>query len=186
MELTILNVRKDKMIEKRNKKNKSDTLRLSSDLIFVRHAEEIRDSDIDNNLLPLTNLGIAQAQEVSKLLENQFDIIFCSTSMRALITARIISHGEEPIQDKRLLERGWGNKKQDGNETDKEAEIRIINFLKEIMKKYSGKRILIVTHGALIKIAQNAIENNVIDRGRLNNCATIKYTKNGKKLVLKN
>ena len=166
--------------------NEERTIELYNDLIFVRHAEAVIDETLPNNLLPLTQLGAIQAEEVSKLLENQYDIVISSISNRAVMTAKAILKGKEPIQDKRLLERGWGNEQQDGKETDEEAEIRITNFLKEIIEKYKNNRIVIVTHGSLIKIAQNVIENQKLERGRINNCTTIKYTKNKEKIVIKN
>lgn len=167
-------------------KNEESTIELYNDLIFVRHAEAIIDETLPNNLLPLTELGALQAEKVSKLLENQYDIVISSISNRAVMTAKAILKGKEPIQDKRLLERGWGNEQQDGKETDEEAEIRITNFLKEIIEKYKNNRIVIVTHGSLIKIAQNVIENQKLERGRINNCTAIKYTKNKEKIVIKN
>lgn len=163
----------------------NESLNLYNDLILVRHAEAIMDNSISNNLLTLSTLGILQAQEVSKLLENKFDIVFSSTSKRAIMTANIILQGKEPIQDVRLLERGWGNIEQDGKETNEEAKIRFTNFLKEIMENYKDKRIVLVTHGALIKLAQDVIENNSIERERVNNCTTIKYTKGKEKVILR-
>lgn len=168
-----------------NKIKINESVKLYNDLILVRHAEAVEDNSISNNLLTLSTLGILQAQEVSKLLKNKFDIVFSSTSKRAIMTANIILQGKEPIQDARLLERGWGNSKQDGKETNEEAKIRFTNFLKEIIENYKNKRIVLVMHGALIKLAQDVIENNSTERERVNNCTTIKYNKNKEKKILR-
>lgn len=160
-------------------------MKLYNELILVRHAESVINSSISNDLLPLTELGIKQAKEVSKLLENKFDIIISSISQRAIMTANIISRGKEPIQDYRLIERGWGNIKRDGKETDEEARKRFISFLTDIIQQYKDKRIVIVTHGALMKLAQDVIEGNCNIRDNVNNCTVIKYNKNKEKLILR-
>ncbi len=151
-------------------------MELHNDIIFVRHAENVCDESIDNALLPLSETGVQQAQHVAKLLDNAFDVVYCSTSFRTLATAKIISGSLTPQQDARLLERGWGNSSSDGNETDDEARTRISEFLSSIDNLYDNKRILIVTHGALIKLAQDVIENNISPRSRVNNCMVVEYS----------
>lgn len=96
-------------------------MKLFNDLILVRHGESVLDNSIPNDLLPLTEVGIKQAKEAQKILQNKFDIVISSTSKRAIMTAKIIAEGKEPLQDERLIERGWGNKEKDGKETDEEA-----------------------------------------------------------------
>lgn len=160
-------------------------MELKNDLIFVRHAECVCDNTIANNLLPLTAFGIVQANEALNILQNQFDVVFCSTSLRAVETAKILAQGKEPIQDRRLLERGWGNAEGNGKETDQEAKNRFECFLTDILQKYEGKRILLVTHGSLIKLAQDVIEQKSAPRDDVNHCSIIKYNQNKQKVILK-
>lgn len=108
-----------------------------------------------------------------------------SISQRAIETAQIIAKEKCIEVDDRLLERGWGNENQDGKETDAEAKSRFKKFLRDILERYSNKRILLVTHGSLIKLAQDVIENNCIERERVNNCTIIKYNKNKEKEIMK-
>lgn len=160
-------------------------MKLYNDLILVRHGESVINDNISNDLLPLTEFGKIQAKEVSTLLEDKFDIVISSVAKRAIMTAKIISNGNDPILDVRLLERGWGNKEKNGKETDEEAKVRFTAFLKDILDKYNQERIVIVTHGSLIKIAQNVIEEKTLPRDIVNNCTVIKYDKNKNKIILR-
>ena len=160
-------------------------MKLFNDLILVRHGESVLDNSIPNDLLPLTEVGIKQAKEAQKILQNKFDIVISSTSKRAIMTAKIIAEGKEPLQDERLIESGWGNKEKDGKETDEEARTRFHNFLIDILNLYKYRRILIVTHGSLIKLSQDVIEDKILKRDIVNNCTIIKYDKNKNKEILK-
>ncbi len=160
-------------------------MKLFNDLILVRHGESVLDNSIPNDLLPLTEAGIKQAKEAQKILQNKFDIVISSTSKRAIMTAKIIAEGKKTLQDERLIERGWGNKGKDGKETDEEARTRFLNFLIDILNLYKYRRILIVTHGSLIKLAQDVIEGKILKRDIVNNCTIIKYDKNKNKEILK-
>ena len=173
---------------KRWKKDKMNDIFLSfgGDIVFVWHGENIADSTISNDFLPLTELGIKQAEEAMKIIGNNFDAVISSTSTRCVMTAKVIMNGEEPIKDVRLLERGWANKEHDGRETDEQAKERFIGLLKDIAKRYKKQRVVIVTHGSFIKLAQDVIENRCIERNRINNCSIIEYNRNGKKIILKN
>lgn len=159
-------------------------MKLNSNIILMRHAENVQDSKIRNDLLPLTNDGIRQAEVASKLLEGKFDIVISSTSLRAITTAKIVSK-VEPIKDARLLERGWGNLKHDGKETDEDAKKRFKLFLSETIDKYKNKNLLLVTHGSLIKLAQDVIEEKTLPRDKVNNCMIIEYNKEGQKVLLR-
>lgn len=160
-------------------------LRFGGDIILVRHGENNIDDTISNNLLTLTTQGIEQAREANRILDNQFDVVMSSISMRCVMTARIIMNGKEPIKDARLLERGWGNKEHDGTETDEQAKERFLGLLKDIAKRYKKKRVVIVTHGSFIKLAQDIIENRCLERNRINNCSIIEYNRNREVKVLK-
>ncbi len=153
----------------------SDSL-FPSEIVIVRHGENIYDDSITNNLLPLSKNGIEQAKWAREVLNDNFDVVFASTSRRTIQTAQIIVKSNNIKTDERLLERGWGYPKYDGTETDEDAGVRFKSFYKEIMENYRGMRVLIVTHGSLIKIIQNIIENMVKERGSIENCHIIKYS----------
>ncbi|MBO5183485.1 MAG: histidine phosphatase family protein [Bacilli bacterium] len=155
-------------------------------IILVRHGENIIDKTISNNMLPLTELGKKQAQEVFNKLNGKFDIIVSSISMRAMMTAQIIAPNSKIIYDARLLERGWGNSNQDGLESDEEARKRINLFLNEYINNYPDKNILFVTHGALMKLIQDVIENIELNRDNIDNCEIIQYGPSKKKTLIKN
>lgn len=160
-------------------------LRFGGDLIFIRHGENLIDSTSKNDFLPLTEFGIKQAEKVKKIIDNHFDIVMCSTSTRCIMTAKIIADSNIPITDMRLLERGWGNEKHDGKETDEQARKRITDVLEYISKEYGKKRVIIVTHGSLIKLAQDIIENKCEKRECINNCDIIEYNRDGTKKITK-
>ena len=146
-------------------------------LILIRHGENIDNPLIDNNLLPLSDKGKKQALITKEKLLNTFDTIFSSPSKRCQETAKIISDNSELIIDARLLEKGYGNKQHDGKETIYETIIRFTDFLHDL-KKYKNQNVLVVTHGALIRLAQNIIEEKNIRRKHIDNCFFIKYEKN--------
>jgi len=158
--------------------------KLYNNLILIRHGENIYNTTLDNNKLPLSKKGISQAKNASKILANKYDIVISSTSLRTIMTSKIIDNGNMPIEDERLLERGWGNKQHDGKETDEEAKIRFKKFLTETVKKYRNKKILLVTHGSLMKLAQDVIEGEVKPRETIDNCTIIEYDKfEGKRVI---
>ncbi len=156
---------------------------LYNDLILVRHAEPVKDGNIPNSLLELTSCGEEQAKKASIFLKGKFDITICSTSKRTIMTAQIITRKNSVLTDERLLERGWGNYAQDGSETDEEAKVRIRKFILEVQQKYKGKRILLVTHGALMRLTQNVIERNNIIQQPVGYCTIVKYSKNKEKSI---
>lgn len=160
-------------------------IKLSNNLILIRHAENINNDKLENSLLPLSPKGVLQAKKASKYLINKYDVIISSPSLRTIMTSKIINNGIEPLKDKRLLERGWGNKKQDGKETDDQAKIRIKKFLIETLKKYENKKILLVTHGSLMKLAQDVIEDETKERDSIDNCTIIEYNSDKEKNVIR-
>ena len=143
-------------------------------LIFIRHAENIVDDKLSNNRLPLSKKGIIEATSARDKLSNSFDLIISSPAKRACQTAEIIGNNMNYVTDKRLLEKGYGNKLQDGKESDIDAVIRIHSFLDDL-KKYPNKRILIVTHGSLLNLIRNVMEEKNIKRNHIGNCYISKY-----------
>ena len=141
------------------------------------------DDSISNNLFPLSELGKKQAYEAFQTLKGQFDVVISSPSKRTMMTAHIISPNSKILYDKRLLERGFWNEKQDGLESDYEAKERIKSFMAEYMESYPNKNILFVTHGGLMILIQEVIEGKKMERGSINNCDIIEYSFNHKKIM---
>lgn len=152
-------------------------------IIFIRHGENMIDDSISNNLLPLSELGKKQAYEAFQTLKGQFDVVISSPSKRTMMTAHIISPNSKILYDKRLLERGFWNEKQDGLESDYEAKERIKSFMAEYMESSPNKNILFVTHGGLMILIQEVIEGKKMERGSINNCDIIEYSFNHKKIM---
>ncbi len=138
---------------------------------------------------PLTEIGIEQANEVSKNLENiDIDLIICSPLKRAKQTAEIINNNKNVpiIYDDRIIERYFGNLEgvsidsinfneywdyyknlNDNNiETMQEMFKRIYDFLDIIKEKYEDKNILLVTHGG-VGMPINCYFQNSIPKGSL-------------------
>ena len=147
-------------------------------LLLVRHAETegnnkgiflgLIDEDLNQN-------GMFQASKLAlKLKHEKIDVIFSSDLKRARKTAEIINkYHQLPVKSTKMLrERNFGNfqgkskeslfnavkesnmefhryKPQDG-ESCLEVKQRIVNFFKKIVRKYSDKTVLFVTHGAVI------------------------------------
>ena len=150
---------------------------LPKTLILIRHGENINDSTLDNNSLPLSDNGRKQALIAKDKLTDSFDIFISSPALRCRKTANIINSDIPCIIDDRILEKGYGNKKHDGNESVFEATIRFTDFLNDL-KKYRDKKVLVITHGSLIRLAENIIEENNKKRKHIDNCAFVKYEKN--------
>lgn len=123
--------------------------------------------------IPLNHLGIKQARELANrlYLERKWDVIITSDLTRAKVTAQIISERLElPVQiyDERIREihcgdiegtteeerlQKWGNNWREldlGIEKFEEVSKRGSAFLEDAVNIYKGKRILVVSHGALI------------------------------------
>ncbi len=153
----------------------------------------------------LNNNGINQAIETkNNLLNTDIDLIICSPLLRAKQTANIINEGRNiPIvYDNRIIERDFGEFEgmQTGdfdfngywnyykNEQYQKAENiqlffeRVYNFLDYIIKNYSDKNVLIVTHGGVsIPIAcyfnKNIPTGSLVEAGLvLGNCQVLSYS----------
>ena len=151
--------------------------------------------------IELNELGIKEAYSTSELLrEYNVDFIICSPLVRTKQTADIINknRNNQIIYDERIIERSLGNLEgkpytsnnnqiwdinvntdSDGIETMNDFRDRVYGFLDEIIKKYSDKDILLVTHGgvsALINCYFNGIsEDDNLLRIVLGNCEVAKY-----------
>lgn len=154
---------------------------------------------------PLNNNGISQAIETkNNLLNKDIDLIICSPLLRAKQTAIIINEDRNIpiIYDDRIIERDFGEfegmQTSDfdfngywnyyKNEQYQRAENiqlffeRIYNFLDYIVKNYSDKNVLIVTHGGVsIPVAcyfnQNIPTGSLVEVGLvLGNCQVLSYS----------
>ena len=116
----------------------------------------------------LSELGIKQVKELSKLVSDKhFDIVFCSDLKRAVDSAELgFGDKYKIIQDKRLRECNYGdftgkpaekfkNKMVNyvdnpfpNGESYKDVEKRIADFLNFLGKRYSRKHVAIVSHQA--------------------------------------
>ena len=117
--------------------------------------------------IPLNEQGIKDAYVVKdKLKDIKFDIVFSSPLKRAYETAKIITNNDITI-DNRLIERGngtlegcndinlistidWDSEDNPyGFEKLSDLSKRTREFLEEVLSKYKGKNILIVTHAGI-------------------------------------
>lgn len=137
---------------------------------------------------PLTELGINQAQWLGETIQNDcIDIIYSSSSMRALRTAELI----RGIRDINIIESDnlreinlgiWEGKTQEevkeiyaeqfhyfwndpekfgvqNSETFQDVYKRSINKLQEIINENEGKSILLVSHTVVVKLIMAYFEN---------------------------
>ncbi|MBY0272784.1 MAG: histidine phosphatase family protein [Alphaproteobacteria bacterium] len=138
---------------------------------FTRHGEtewNRRNIVMGSQDIPLNELGLLQAQEVSRILENEsFDIIVSSTKLRAQQTAEIIAQrtNKPIVLEEGLVEITWGEAegtlcdpilsllddtcKPKGAETFFAFQKRVVDTITSIllMKKFP----LIVSHGGVFK-----------------------------------
>ncbi len=113
----------------------------------------------------LNELGREQALNLGKVNANiKFDVIFTSDLVRAIDSADIAFPNTIKIQDERLRECNYGDldgknknlviyeehidKPFPNGESLKDVEIRIRDFINDILKNYKGKTIGIVAHRA--------------------------------------
>lgn len=117
----------------------------------------------------LSELGVKQSEELGERYKNEsFDAIFCSDLQRSYKTAEIAFDGRvfPIIKDARLRECDYGDlTKHPSEEVDKEKPKRISisfpngesyedtakrmkSFLKDLLKNYNGKKVMIVGHRA--------------------------------------
>jgi broad specificity phosphatase PhoE len=118
--------------------------------------------------IPLNKTGISQAKHIaSELKDKEIDVIISSDLLRARRTAEEIRKacpGKWPVKTFRgLRERDYGNfegKRYDQlavggrgftGEKDKKFFARINRAFDGIMNQYSGKNIVIVTHGGVVR-----------------------------------
>lgn len=116
----------------------------------------------------LSELGIKQSKDLwSKIKHKKFDIAICSDLKRAVDSAELTFKDRIPIiKDRRLRECNYGDLNGEkskkvkllkpkyiktpfpNGESYRDVEERIKNFLNDILKKYSNKKVVIISHHA--------------------------------------
>ncbi len=150
-------------------------------LIIVRHGEteeNVRKIVQGQGFGTLTKRGVEQAKRLGERLKKEkMDVVFSSDLKRARNTAKEIVkfHPKVPVHyTKALRERSFTvleGKPADvyreaaakegvprylyrppGGENFPDMKDRIMPFFEKVYRKYSGKRVLFVTHGGVIKV----------------------------------
>ncbi|WP_144026426.1 GNAT family N-acetyltransferase [Paenibacillus sp. FSL H7-0331] len=160
-------------------------------LYIVRHGQtewNIQHKIQGHQDSPLTEKGIQQAQWLSEALgDAKIDIIYSSSSRRAVRTAELIRHTrdieikesdafkemnmgvwegrtQEEVQDSdpESWDYFWNDPEKfqiQGGETFSAVSERSVNELNRILYEHRGKSILIVTHSVVVKLLMALFEN---------------------------
>lgn len=135
-------------------------------LVHGTTTDNERDIATGQNPGELSELGITQSKEMlSKIVNKDFEVVFCSDLKRAIDTTELGFKGKyQIVPDKRLREANYGDwngelaskfknemekyidVKFPNGESYKDSEIRMRDFLEEMKKKYT--HIAIVAHQA--------------------------------------
>lgn len=124
--------------------------------------------------LPMTELGIAQAEQLAETLKDRkIDLIISSTMIRARQMSEIVAKVcHAPIVlDERLMEQNYGiydgldrknpgflaNKahfayRYPGGESMMQVAHRIYGLLEDVKREHEGKTVLLVCHGAVCRV----------------------------------
>ncbi|MCM3743816.1 histidine phosphatase family protein [Sporosarcina luteola] len=154
--------------------------------------------------IPLNKLGRKQANNVGDRLldEGNWDVIISSDLSRAIETAQIIgsklnlsiSHYDKRIREidcgeiegttEETRQERWGSNWREidlGMENFEEVGKRGMGFLEEMVYTYNGKRILLVSHGALIGLTLQQLLPTMFPSTYIDNCSlTILQNTDGK------
>ena len=148
-------------------------------LVIIRHGETIENA---NHICQgqqhgeLSALGIRQVKQLSLSLKDEpMDVIYSSDLQRAIDTAQEILNfhpGLSLMTDPLLRERSlaaWEGKPfpenwaweyiPEGAETNQDMMDRAKLFIEKIMKTHDGKRVVVVTHGGLIRAFRTVFAN---------------------------
>lgn len=137
--------------------------------------------------IPLNDIGRAQARATAEVLaENgQWDLVVSSTMGRARETARIIAHrlGAGPVvEHSSLVERDYGPSEgtvvagldgqtktelMEAGESAASVVLRGTAALAELASAHVGKRLVVVSHGTLIRLVLSSL--NGVDHPRVEN-----------------
>jgi uncharacterized phosphatase len=152
---------------------------------LLRHGQT--DWNIDFRLqgtsdIPLNEVGLKQARTAAEGISGDWDVIIASPLSRALDTAKIVAAYHElgeVLVEPLLLERSfgeaeglryevWREKYPDshvpGGETIEALEKRARRLLDSLAERFPGKRVLTVSHGALIRNLINIVSDGEFPR----------------------
>ncbi|YCH06984.1 histidine phosphatase family protein [Arthrobacter sp. alpha11c] len=133
--------------------------------------------------IPLNDVGREQAREAVATLTNyQWDAIVSSPLSRAAETADLIAEGLGLTVARRvpeLIERSFGPAEGlqagpelealripggfRGGESDDDAASRGMDALEQLAQEFSGQRVLVVTHGTLIRLSLSRAIGRTLD-----------------------
>jgi probable phosphoglycerate mutase len=140
--------------------------------------------------IPLNELGRRQAISLAKRLKDEeWDIIYSSDLSRAKVTAEVVAEslGLNVITDERLREMNcgeiegttieeriarWGSNWELmplGIETEESIVKRGMSFITYINEKHKDKRVLVVSHGALVGLTLKRLIPHVDTEEHLHN-----------------
>ena len=149
----------------------------------------------------LNEVGISEAEKLKELVASlDIDIVISSPLRRAKDTAKIITDDKFSINiDDRLIERDWGmcegahidqvdtvkcwnfflNTDANGIEKVQDLLLRVSEFLEDIKVRYSDKKVLVVTHSAILRAIHYCIrpipEDGDMSKLELPNLRIIEY-----------
>lgn len=160
-------------------------------IYFVRHGQTVSNKKgtvtghIDS---PLSDEGVEQTKKTALEISSNFSYIYCSDLLRCKQTAEILNQKLNlSIQyDARLRERDFGSlsgkkfseidstgkvKERDknqlynyrpyGGESVEDVKKRLFNFINDLSRKKTQGKILVVTHGGIIRLLHNILDNQV-------------------------
>lgn len=124
--------------------------------------------------IPLTKVGIEEALKLQELVASlDIDVVISSPLSRAKDTAKILIDDKLPVNtDDRIKERDWGmnegvpidnvdqidcwdvilNTNVMQIERIQDFMLRVSEFIEDIKKRYYDKKVLVVTHSAVLRV----------------------------------
>ncbi|CAN5139436.1 histidine phosphatase family protein [soil metagenome] len=184
--VTARRVSADRFFESRRSGCETRVVNAHTTLALVRHGET--DWNAQKRLqgssdIPLNDTGRAQVRATAVSMRgDEWDFIVCSPLSRARESAEILGAelGIEVIgQLPAIVERDYGPAEglQDseelralripggfiGAETEEEVSARSTEALTELVSTHRGKRIIVVAHGTLIRLAMKTLTGEPID-----------------------
>ena len=152
---------------------------------LLRHGQT--DWNIDFRLqgtsdIPMNETGLAQVRAAAEAITADWDAIVASPLGRAIETAQIVAQRiglSEPTLEPLLLERSFGEAEGmlyeqwkerypdsvvPGGESIPELEKRCHKLLDKLAREFEGKRVLTVSHGALIRKLLNIVSSGELPR----------------------
>lgn len=151
--------------------------------------------------IPLTDKGREEAFELQELVKDiDLDVVISSPLSRAIETAKILTDDKLPVNiDDRIKERNWGmnegmvvdeldqwdcwdvilNTEVRGIEKVQDLMKRVSEFIEDIKVRYPDKKVLVVTHSAVIRVIHYLLgtipEDGDLTRINIPNLRIIEY-----------